>query len=186
MIRRISVALPLVLAGVLAGCESTSSTASRPVYSTSQTGTMITQEKGLVVGVEEVLIQAPTSSSQTGAGQQVGSAVGRSIMSGNPVGAIQRTVGGMIGGAAGATLDNRVGDKITIVTDDGKTVTIVQPRDPSSAPIMPNDRVIIEVGGAASRMGSGTTRVIRDASGPDDSQVIGALPATPTTPKRVW
>lgn len=144
---------------------------------------MITQEKGLVVAVEEVLIQAPSSSNNTGTGAQVGSAVGRAIM--NP-GAIVGSMGSIMGAKAGASLDNQVGDKITIVTDDGKTVTIVQAREPNSAPIMPNERVVIEVGGAASRMGSGTTRVVRDGSGPDDAQVVGALPPAPSTPKRVW
>lgn len=167
---------------VLAGCESTSS-ASRPVYSTSQTGTMISQEKGVVVAVEEVLIQAPSSANQTGAGAQIGSAMGRAIM--NP-GAIVGSMGGIMGAKAGATLDNRVGDKITVVTDEGRTVTIVQARDPNTAPIMPNDRVVIEVGGAASKMGSGTTRVVRDTSAPDDSHVVGALPSAPVAPKRGW
>lgn len=164
------------------GCESTSSPA-RPVYSTSQTGTMITQQKGLVVEVEEVLIEAPSSRNQTGTGAQIGSAVGRAIL--NPA-AIVGSMGGVMGAKAGATLDNKIGDKIVIATDDGKTVTIVQARDNTAPPIMPGDRVIIEVGGAASQMGSGTTRVIRDSSGADDSQVVGALPTQPVTPKRVW
>ncbi|HYC70400.1 MAG TPA: hypothetical protein VEB66_04275 [Opitutaceae bacterium] len=164
----------------LAGCESTSST-SRPVYTAGQTGQVITQEKGLVVAVEEVLIQAPSSSSQTGTGAQVGSAMGRAIM--NP-GAIVGSMGSIMGAKAGATLDNQVGDKITIQTDDGKTVTIVQARG-KDQPIMPGERVVIEVGGAASRMGSGTTRVIRDTAEPDP-QYVGALPSEPVKPKRVW
>jgi outer membrane lipoprotein SlyB len=168
---------------VAAGCESTSSTPARPVYTAGQTGTMITQEKGLVVAVEEVLIKAPSSSSNTGTGAQMGRAVGSAIL--NP-GAIVGSMGSIMGAKAGASLDNQVGDKITIVTDEGRTVTIVQPREPNTAPIMPNERVVIEVGGAASRLGSGTTRVVRDTSGPDDSQIVGALPAAPTTPKRVW
>ena len=168
---------------VAAGCESTSSAPARPVYTTSQTGTMITQQKGLVLEVEEVLIQAPSSSNQTGTGSQIGSAVGRSILY---PGAIVGSVGSIMGAKAGATLDNQVGDKIVIQTDDGRSVTIVQPRDNSTPPIMPGERVIIEVGGAASRMGSGNTRVVRDVSGPDDAQVVGALPTAPVAPKRVW
>lgn len=176
---------PLVLStalAVLAGCESTS-TPSRPVYSASQTGQMITQEKGLVLAVEEVLIQAPTSPYQTGAGQQIGSAVGRGVATGNPI-AVVGAMGGIMGGKAGATLDNQIGDKITVQTDDGKMVTIVQARD-KAQPIMPGERVVIEVGGAASTMGSGTTRVIRETATPDP-QYIGAIPAEPVAPKRVW
>lgn len=143
----------------------------------------MSQEAGLVLAVEEVVIQAPNSTSQTGTGAQLGSAVGRGAITGSPT-AIAGAVGGLLGSKAGASLDNQVGDKITIQLDGGKTVTIIQARD-ADAPLMPGERVVIETGGSPSTYGSGTARVVRESAKPDP-QYIGAMPAQPTTPKRVW
>lgn len=171
----------LLPAALLAGCAEAPSQASRPVYSSSQTGQVITQERGMVVAVEEVLIKAPSSSAgSTGAGAQIGSAVVRGAMTGSS-NAIAGAVGGILGSKAGANLDNQVGDKITVQLDNGKTVVIVQARG-SDAPIMPGERVAIETGSSQSVYGGGTSRVIREAPTADPPYVG----AQPTAPKRVW
>lgn len=158
----------VVLAGLFGcvGCESTSSTPSRPVYSASQAGQVITHEAGLVMEVEEVLIQAPSSyEGAPGTGSQIGSAMGRGAMSGNPM-ILAGAIGGIIGAKAGAGLDNQIGDKITIAMDGGKTVTIIQPRD-KKQPIMPGERVVLE-------KSSGNTRVVRE-QGDGDNYSGGGL-----------
>jgi outer membrane lipoprotein SlyB len=155
--------VPLTGALLLAGCESTSSTPTRPVYSASQTGQVITHEAGLVMAVEEVLIQAPSSyEGAPGTGSQIGSAVGRGALSGNPM-VLAGAIGGIFGAKAGAGMDNQIGDKITIAMDDGKTVTIIQARD-RVQPMMPGERVVLE-------RSSGTTRVVREGLSDDNLSV---------------
>lgn len=153
--RRFS-ALTAVL--LLAGCASDTSSSSRPVYSASDAGQVITQDAGMVTAVEEVMIQGNSSyPGAPGTGSQVGSAVGRGVLSGNPIYAVG-AIGGIIGGKAGASMDNRIGDKITILLDSGKTITVIQDRD-KNQPIMPGERVVIESGSR--------TSVVREQSAQD-------------------
>lgn len=162
------------VAVVLAGCESASSSASRPVYPASQTGQVISGDGGMVMAVEEVLIQAPSANAgSAGTGAQVGRAVGSAVLTGNPVG-IVGSLGGIMGAKAGATMDNQIGDKVTILLDTGKTVVVVQVRD-RQQPIMPGERVIVEQGSAISTAGGGNARVIREqpAKDSDNSKPIG-------------
>ncbi len=166
----------------MAGCESSSSATSRPVYSASQAGQIISGESGQVMAVEEVLIQAPsTSAGSTGTGAQVGSAVGRGVMTGNPM-VIAGSIGGIMGARAGAGLDNQVGDKITILLDNGKTVTVIQARD-KEKPMMPGERVVVESGSSQSLYGGGNTRVIRETPDKDPDYTIKSTAGSGWTPK---
>jgi outer membrane lipoprotein SlyB len=62
-------------------------------------------------------------------------------------------IGGIMGGKAGANMDNQIGDKITVTLDSGKTISVVQARD-KAQPIMPGERVVVESGS--------TTSVVRE------------------------
>ena len=143
----------LTLVLLLAGCASDSSSGSRPVYTANQAGQVISQDAGMVTAVEEVLIQGSSNyPGAPGMGSQVGRAVGQGVLSGNPL-YVVGAIGGIMGGKAGANLDNQIGDKITITLDSGKTITVVQARD-KQQPIMPGERVVIESGS--------TTSVVRE------------------------
>jgi outer membrane lipoprotein SlyB len=150
--RRLS-ALTAVL--LLAGCASESGDGgARPVYSANQAGQIISHDGGMVMAVEEVLIQGNSNyPGAPGTGSQVGRAVGQGVLSGNPL-YVVGAIGGIMGGKAGANLDNQIGDKITIALDSGRTITVVQARD-KKQPIMPGERVSIESGN--------TTQVVREA-----------------------
>jgi outer membrane lipoprotein SlyB len=155
--------VPLAAVILFPGCESTSSTPSRPVYSASQAGQVMTHEAGLVMAVEEVLIEAPsTYAGAPGTGSQIGRAVGMGAMTGSPM-AIAGALGGILGSKAGAGMDNQIGDKITIAMDDGKTVTIIQARD-KVQPMMPGERVVLE-------KSYGKTTVVREGVADDNHSI---------------
>jgi outer membrane lipoprotein SlyB len=148
---------------LLAGCASDSSNPSRPVYTASQAGQVISQNAGMVMEVEEVMIQGESSyQGAPGTGSQVGRAVGQGVLSGNPL-YVVGAIGGIMGSKAGANLDNQIGDKIVIALDTGKTITVVQPRD-KKQPIMPGERVVVESGSK--------TRVVREAPSKDPDYTI--------------
>ncbi len=162
--------LPAIL-GLLAGCGSPSSNPPPTVYSAGQVGQVVSGESGQVMAVEEVLIQASsTQAGSPGTGAQIGSAVGAGAMTGNPL-AIVGAIGGIMGAKAGAGMDNQVGDKITILLDNGKTVTVVQARD-KKQPIMPGERVVLEQGSSTSIYGGGNARVVREAPSKDPDYSI--------------
>jgi len=84
-----------------------------------------------------------------------------------------------MGSKAGAGLDNQVGDKITILLDTGKTVTVIQARGPDT-PIMPGERVVVEQGsGTAGSSGGGNARVVREGPAKDPDY-------TQPSARRVW
>lgn len=163
--RRLS-ALTAVL--LLAGCASEdSSSAARPVYTASQAGHAISQDAGMVTNVEEVLIKGESNyPGAPGMGSQVGRAVGQGVLSGNPL-YVVGAIGGIMGGKAGANMDNQIGDKITVTLDSGKTMTVVQARD-KKQPIMPGERVVIESGS--------TTSVVREQPTKDPEYTTAAKP----------
>ena len=147
----------------LAGCTSDSSYQDRPVYTASQAGHVISQNAGMVMAVEEVLIKGESDyPGAPGTGSKVGSAVGRSVLTGNPL-AVVGAIGGIMGGKAGANLDNQIGAKITIALDSGKTITVGQARD-TMQPIMPGERVVVESGSK--------TQVVREVQSKDPDYTI--------------
>jgi len=159
-------ALLVAVSGVLslaAGCSSTSSRL--PVYDSSQVGAVIKSEAGEVVSVRDVLIKAPSSQAgSTGMGSRIGSAAGRSAIYGGPsaiVGAAGAVIGEAVGSVAGAKMDDRVGEELTIVAEGGQTITVVQER--SNPPLAPGERVRIITGASSGPYGGGgNTRVVRD------------------------
>lgn len=163
-----------VAAFLSTGCSSASSSPATPVYTTSQTGQVISQDAGQVVSVEEVVIKASgKAAGATGTGATIGGSVGQAVLTRNPL-AILGAVGHTVGSNAGATLDNQTGDRITVQLDNGKTVVIVQARDAKEAPLMPGERVTIESGSSTSIYGGGNTRVVREPVRQDPNYVIGA------------
>lgn len=155
------------------------------VYAAGQTGQVMSRDTGTVVAVEEVVVQASGSAAgAAGTASQVGSAVGWGVLTGSPV-QVAGALGNIVGGKAGAGLDNRAGDKVTVELDSGKTIVIVQERG-KEPPLMPGERVVLEDGGSSSYYGGGRARVVREQPAPDSAgkEVIGAAPVVPV--KRVW
>jgi outer membrane lipoprotein SlyB len=158
----------------LVGCETVAPTT--PVYSAGQTGQVMSQKTGIVLSVEEVIIEGVQNTQ--GTGSRIGSAAGIGAVLGSPSTVIG-AIGGIVGEKAGGKFDNKIGDKITVLTDDGKTISVVQVRD--AQPIMPGERVVVESGRGYTNKGGGNTRVVREAPKPDGNY-IGEKPK----PKMVW
>jgi outer membrane lipoprotein SlyB len=174
-----------------AGCTTKSSL---PVYSTGQTGTPLTVQRGRVVAVRDVIIKPPTSaSSGVGPGAQVGAAVVTSVITGGTH-ALGNVIGNVVGGPLGGKLDEKIGEEITIEVEGGRTIVVVQERD--GPPLAPDERVIIQTGGTTTTGGmggiyggiygggifggggGGNTRVLRD------NQFAGDTPM-PDRPSRI-
>jgi outer membrane lipoprotein SlyB len=135
---------------VLAGCASKSNL---PVYSTGQTGTPLTVQRGRVVAVRDVVIKPPTSTSHgVGPGAQVGAAVVTSVITGGTH-ALGNVIGNVVGGPIGGKLDEKLGEEITIEVEGGRTIVVVQERD--GPPLTPDERVIIQTGGTTAPGGFG-------------------------------
>jgi outer membrane lipoprotein SlyB len=142
----------------LTGCGTSAS--KTPVYSTSQVGQMISEQKGEIIGVQDVVIKARSSSAgSTGVGARMGSAAVVAAVLGSPIHAAI-AAGEMIGSAAGAGLDNQKGEELTILLKDGRTVVVVQPR--GDVPYVIGDRVKILNSSSGSIYGEPTTQVLRD------------------------
>jgi outer membrane lipoprotein SlyB len=93
-------------------------------------------------------------------GARIGSAVGRGVIQGGGTGAIigaaGSVVGDAIGGVAGARMDDKMGEEITVMVE-GRTITIVQER--STPPLAPGERVKILTGSGSD--GGSITKIIR-------------------------
>jgi outer membrane lipoprotein SlyB len=158
----------LVLA---AGCAS-SGPSNMPVYDRSQVGQVVSGQRGEVVSVRDVLIKGQAEQQgSAGRGARLGSAAVTGAIFGAPERAVASVLGGMAGSAAGAKLDDRMGEEIMVTLEGGKTVTIVQERVAGVPPIAPGERVIVQSGSGSSMSGGGNTRVIRDETGGSD--VVG-------------
>jgi outer membrane lipoprotein SlyB len=154
-----------ISAGVLSGC--TSSSSRTPVYDRSQVGHVITEQRGEIIGVQDVVIKARSSSAgSAGVGSRVGSAAVAAAVLGSPIGAAV-AAGQAIGGIAGASMDNERGEELTILMKDGRSIVVVQPR--GTVPFSIGDRVRVMTGSSSSIYGDPSTRVV-----PDENPVIGA------------
>ena len=156
-----------VVGGLIAMCGGgCTSRSTLPVYESGQVGSAITTQRGEIISVRDVLIKAPSQSAGgTGMGARIGSAAGRSAISGGPaaiVGAVGAVVGETAGAAMGATADNKLGEEITVLVEGGQTITIVQERD--GLPLAPGEKVRLVTGGSSSVYGGGSqkTKVVRD------------------------
>lgn len=155
---------------LLAGCGG--GAGSMPVYDRGQVGQVVSEQRGEVVGVRDLLIKGQTSQTgSTGTGARLGSAAVTGAIFGVPERAVAAVVGSIAGSAAGAKLDDRMGEEITVMLEGGKTVVIVQERASGVAPLAPGERVRLQTG-SSSGYGSGNSRVVRDDGYASD--VIGA------------
>lgn len=149
----------LVLSG---GCMSSKS--NLPVYDSNQIGTVIKSQSGEIVSVRDVVIKASsTQMGSTGMGARIGGAAGRSAIFGGPaaaVGAAGAVIGEAVGAVAGARVDDKMGEEITILVEGGQTVTVVQER--GSSPLAAGERVRIITGSSSGVYGGGGTKVVRD------------------------
>lgn len=160
----------LGVAGVLSlgGCASA---AKKPVYTTSQTGVILREQRGTITEVRDVVIEDQPIYNQGGMGRRVGSAVGSAVITGSPERALG-SIGAVIGGEIGAKADKRAGEEITIRLDNDSVITVVQER--GDTPLAPGERVRVVTGGpAGTPIGSigailrgsgagGGTRVLRE------------------------
>jgi outer membrane lipoprotein SlyB len=129
------------------------------VYDASQAGQIISEQKGEVVAVQDVVIKARSRhAGSPGAGATIGSAAAVGAILGNPL-SIATAAGSVVGGIAGATMDNQQGEELTILLKDGRTVVIVQER--GEVPFAPGDHVRI-LSGSGSAYEPGASKVMRD------------------------
>jgi outer membrane lipoprotein SlyB len=164
----LSFVLPAVAVAVV-GCASRSS---MPVYDRTQIGQVVSEQKGEVVSVRDVLIKGQTTQAgSTGAGARIGSAAVTGAILGAPERAVAAVVGSMAGSAAGARMDDRRGEEVTVMLEGGKTVVIVQEREAGVAPLAAGEKVRVQMG-SSSGYGGGNSRVVRDDGYASD--VIGA------------
>jgi outer membrane lipoprotein SlyB len=137
----------MVLFGGLAGCAAPA--AKMPVYNPSQTGVIIREQRGEIVGVRDVIIAPPSPNSiYGGPGRRVGTAIGEgaveSVLTGGVPVRAASTIGGIIGGDIGAKADQKMGEELTIRTDNDSVVVIVQER--GDIPLVVGERVRILTG----------------------------------------
>jgi outer membrane lipoprotein SlyB len=145
-----------------------------PANESSQIGTVIKSQRGEIVAVRDVVINAPSPATRsTGMGSRIGSAVGRSAVPGG-VGILAGAVGAVVGEAAGSMTgpkaDDKAGEEITVVVEGGKTIMIVQER--GSPPLAPGERVRLVTSSITNINGGSNTvtRVVRD-----DDYVVGSV-----------
>lgn len=158
--------LPLGTVALVVGlgaCVS-STPPSTPVYTRSQTGQVINEQRGEIIDVRDVVIQAPgASAGSAGAGSRIGSGVISSAVTGNPIGAAI-AAGSVLGGIAGARADNKMGEEITILLPSGQTIIVVQER--SKPPFAIGEKVRILSGTSGSVYTGPSTKVVRDEAQP--------------------
>ncbi len=141
-------AAAVTLIGLNGGCSSTSS---KPVYDAAETGRIIHEERGEILGVREVTIKPSDIGILRGGGgmgRTIGSAVGSGLLTGNMRRA-EDAVGGAIGGEIGAGFDTKAGEEITIRLKSDEIVIVVQERGDS--PLAAGQRVKVLTGSSSSR-----------------------------------
>lgn len=157
------------VACVFAGCASSPRT---PVYDSNQVGQVITAQSGEVIGVQDVVIKAPSSrAGSTGVGAQIGSAAAVAAITGNPLNAAM-AAGRVVGSVVGAGADNQRGEEITVLLKDGRTIVVVQER--GSVPFAIGDRVKVMSGSSGAIYGGGKAQIVRDDA-PPPSDPVGMI-----------
>lgn len=136
------------------GCASS---AQRPVYSPSQTGHIIREERGEIVAVRDVTIAPPAPAG--GAGRRIGAGIGAGVATGS----IERAaaaIGSVIGGDIGAKADEKAGEEITIRLNTEEVIIVVQER--GEAPLAVGEKVRVLTSAPPS---GGIGRVLGGATG---------------------
>ena len=136
---------------VLAGCE----TPSQNVYDYREAGRSVIVQFGTVVDVREVKIKGPNTGAGAGVGAVAGATAGANVGSGDGqvAGALVGVVAGAVAGAmAEQAMQDKVGREFTIVTEKGKTLTIVQYFKKDEPIIKVNERVMVQTSGSYQRV----------------------------------
>ena len=168
---RLEILLPAAFAAVLlSGCGNSRS--SMPVYDRTQVGQVVSEQRGEVVTVRDVVIKGQTEQTgSAGRGARIGAAAVQGAIFGAPERAIAAVVGSMAGSAAGGKMDDKLGEEITVMLEGGRTVVIVQERETGVPPLAPGERVRLQTGAGSTQSGGSSSRVVRDTTYPE---VIGA------------
>ena len=158
------------LLALFAGCNSASS--GLPVYDRSQVGQVVSEQRGEIVSVRDVVIKGQAEQAgSAGRGARIGAAAVQGAILGASERAVAAVVGSMAGSAAGSKLDDKLGEEITIMLEGGRRVVIVQEREPGVPPLAPGERVKLQSGSASTLSGGSNAKVVRDDGASD---VIGA------------
>jgi outer membrane lipoprotein SlyB len=145
---------------MLAGCMG--SATSLPVYDSTQIGQVISEQRGEILAVRDVLIKAPTGrAGSAGAGSRIGAATAAAAITGSPVAAASAAAS-VLGGVAGSRADDRMGEELTIQLEGGQTILVVQER--GRTPLAAGERVKVRTGTGSSASGGANTQVVRDES----------------------
>jgi outer membrane lipoprotein SlyB len=145
-----TLSLLLISLALLAGCASSKS---GDVYTRDQARREQNIRMGVVESVREVLMEGTKSPVGAIAGAAVGGVAG-STLGGGRGSTIAAVIGAVAGGLAGSAIEEGVTRKqameITVKTDNGHLIAIVQEGDPLE--FRPGDRVRIISSGGESRV----------------------------------
>ncbi|MSU66316.1 MAG: hypothetical protein EXS38_09495 [Opitutus sp.] len=116
------------LLALFAGCNSAFSRL--PVYARSQVGQVVSEQRGEIISVRDVVIKGQTD--QAGAlsrGSRIGAAAVTGAIMRAPERAVAAVVGSMAGSAAGGKFDDKLGEEIAVMLEGGRKIVIVQERE---------------------------------------------------------
>jgi outer membrane lipoprotein SlyB len=142
----------LAIVFVVSGC----STATKDVYDASDVGRVISTSEATVVASRTVKItEQPHGYGPLGGTAAGAAAGGLTIGSGSGSG-VAALLGGLLGAGVGYLAEqsarSREGIEYLVRTQDGRVQTLVQNRGPSEQPIPPGTPVLVQVGGAYTRV----------------------------------
>jgi outer membrane lipoprotein SlyB len=145
-------AMLVVLGLVLAGCTTSSS----DTYSARDIGVPIETTQATVVASRMVEVKGEPGAIGPLAGGAAGATVaGVSIGSGSGS-TIAAVLGGLLGAGAGYLAERQIssgeGIEYVLETEDGRTITLVQNREPEEQPLSDGTPVLIQVGSRYSRI----------------------------------
>ena len=142
----------LTILFIVSGC----STSTKDVYDASDVGRVISTSEATVIASRTVKITEQPHGYGPAGGAAAGAAAGGLTIGRGSGSGLAALLGGLIGAGAGylAEKSARSGDGIEYVlrTQDGRIQTVVQNRGPSEQPIPPGTPVLVELGGAYTRV----------------------------------
>ena len=150
-----------------AGCSTPAASSAGP--SPEELGPVISEARGEIINVRDVMITptASTGAAARGTSSRMGTAAVMGAITGSPV-PLVRSVSSVMIDAGRGRLDNRMGEEITVRLKNGNTVMMVQER--SDPPMSLGEEVIVVTRGRP-----GSSEKIHVTREPDDpSAPIGA------------
>ncbi|QNT69806.1 hypothetical protein [Defluviicoccus vanus] len=164
----------LVAGLIVAGCANP--TSSR--YEGAEVGRTIETSRGTIVAGRVVDINGESNAAGPLAGAAIGGAsVGLGTHSGWAA-ILGAVVGAGIGYATQQVANDREGIEYIVDMEDGRTVTLVQNREKSEAPLQPGTVVLVQVSGTYSRVIPRTPPLDRPVTVTGSEPAAGAAPAT--------